>query len=77
MFTCHHHPSAQTCRAHHLQNNNNNKMKQNPLAFMLPGLSKNIAGFVSDPPKVVHFWRIRCESGSSCGESTQHKLAHM
>jgi len=38
---------------------------------MLLGLFRNVDGCVLDPPKVVHFWRIRHGCGSNFGESEQ------
>ncbi|KAF3625915.1 putative high mobility group B protein 1-like isoform 1 [Capsicum annuum] len=38
---------------------------------MLLGLFKNVIGYVSDPSKVVHFWRIRHGCSNIFGESEQ------
>lgn len=42
---------------------------------MLLGLFKNIDGCMSDPWKVVHFWRIQHGCGILFGESEQHSLS--
>lgn len=44
------------------------------IATVLLGHFKNVVGYVSDPPNLVHFWRIRHGCDNTFRESEQHRI---